>query len=594
MSYIDIVREYSEKNQFEYNHEAMFAQVREAMQQSGAARAQALRAVMKAHYSADVKKYEPMRNNTKFDLLGLDGKEYDRAFKRMEKMSNAMSFLEEYVSIINAMAKDVDDTYEPEFMLGMELSESQNLIDEHLNAYTRFEQSKYNFKTNGWRYALKFIEEARYSKEDKAVRNYATSDEVEQSKMKETYVRKQMVKDELATMGFFQKYFSFQGIAMRYYVRTAERALKDVKFPKEAEREAVEDFAKSVTAENEYQVYHNVVAEKYQEYAASKIAAQQPTVNTTVKEEKPIVNDVQKTVTEQKNEKESVSILPEDLNGTKKAETADNSKKPQTVEAEKKTVPAPQQDVDEDDEFDFEDEEFEEDFDEKLEENLKNLPGMPEIDPGKSCQENGNLIMNSQRFAAEFKKNVWDMIKDKTAQSLGSGFDSLDKEALVNNLCNVLVNNANRINKTYDEFQQKKMPEEKFEHRMNNHIEDMFKDSFDNLSKTRMTAASKAVLAQRLSNLMLNTATAVAFDKENLEAYSHNYAFNDDGIMGNVLGGQAGSVKMVQKIIDGARKEMADFEKEPISVDEANFVARNEISQKVSNAPQKTNEKALY
>ena len=587
MAYIDIVREYSEKNQFEYNHEAMFAQVCEAMKQTGAERAQTLRNIMKVHYISDVKKYEPMRNNKKFEVLGLEGREYTRAAEKLQEMANAVSFLEQYISIINAMAKDADDTYEPEFMLGMELSEAQNLINFHLDAYTRLEQAKHDLKTNGWRYALKLVEDARYSKQDKTVRNYATADEEEQGKMSETYIRKQMVKEELETMGFFQKYFSIQGILMRYYVRTAERALKDVKFPKEAEERAVNEFSKSVTLENEYEIYHNAVAEIYTEHAKSKNVEQQPTTNIANNEKKKGDNDLQKTVTEQINKKGSVSILPKDLNDTKKVETIDNSKKPQTVETEKKTVPAPQQDVDEDDELDFE-----ENFDEKLEENLKDLPKMPEIDIGKSCQENGDLIMDSQRFAAEFKKNIWDMIKDKTARSLGSDIDSLDKDALVNNLCNVLVNNAKRINKTYDEFQQKKMPEEKFEHRMNDHIEDMFRDSFDNLSKTRMTAASKAVLAQRLTNLMLNTATAVAFDKENMEAYSHNYAFNDDGIMKNVLGGQAGSVKMVQKIIDGARKEMADFEKEPISVDEANFVARNEISQKVSNAPQNTNERA--
>lgn len=262
MSYIDIVREYSQKNYFEYNHEALFAQVTEAMQKNGAERAQALKEVIQKNYIAEAQKFEPMRRKAIYDSFSyeVNTKEYNRAIKIREVP--APVFLEDYVSIIEAMAKDIDETYKPEYMLGMSASDAKNLISAQLSSYSRYEEAEYRLETDGWEVAQDTAKSSGFPKLDEDQRDYAKFDEEDQGLVKETYIRKMIVEKKLSSMGFFEKIFSSKGRAMRNFVKTAERVLKDVKFPKAAEKEAEYEYSYSVAAEGEYKLYHSLIEEK--------------------------------------------------------------------------------------------------------------------------------------------------------------------------------------------------------------------------------------------------------------------------------------------------------------------------------------------
>lgn len=263
MPYIDIVREYSKKNHFEYNHEELFNQVREAMTKSGAERAQALQTVLKTNFRADAEKYEPVRKKMMVDAQSANAMQSAAIDFELRKMADPCAFLEEYTNMINAMAKDIDETYEPAFMLGMNAREAKNLVSDQLNVFNRLEETMYVLKRDGWERALELVEQSRYSRTNQAVRNYATEDEENRLGMMDVFMRKECVKKELNAMGFFRKYFSAEGRSMRNYVKVAEQTLKEVQFPKIAEKEAEAEFAQTSISEKFYEKSYMIMDAKF-------------------------------------------------------------------------------------------------------------------------------------------------------------------------------------------------------------------------------------------------------------------------------------------------------------------------------------------
>ena len=267
MSYKDIVRDLSAKNHIEYNDRELYKQVKKAMKKTGERRAQALRDIAKSNYVAEAEKFEPLKRKYRHDTTLFDSmdKEYKVAFNNLQTMSIAPVFLEEYISIIDAMAKHCDKTYEPKFMLGMNETEVKFMISNHLNTFSRLEETKYRMRTQGWEESLADIEKSRYSRVNNAIRIYANQDENEKSYIKETYIRKKAVKEELDKMGFFAKYFSAEGRAMRKYVKTAERALKDVEFPKHMEKQTEIEYCGSAVGEFEFETNYKFVEERFKQ-----------------------------------------------------------------------------------------------------------------------------------------------------------------------------------------------------------------------------------------------------------------------------------------------------------------------------------------
>lgn len=279
MAYMDLVREYSENNKFEYNTKELYSQVKKAMKKRGSARVNALGNVLKKNYPLEAGKYEPMKREMKMKLLTHDpnDREFKQLEKTIEKMALPMTFLEQYINIINAMASDIKPSYKPAFMLGLDELEAKTLLSDHLNSFTRDAETMVSLKTFGWAAALEDVEFSRYSSVNEKVYDYATADPDKRGEMKNTFIRMKLVKEELSKMNFFKKYFTSEGSAMRNYVKVAEKALRDVNFPRIAGLEAVYEYSMGVATEPEYQIAHETVKNLYQaEEEKKKLANSEP------------------------------------------------------------------------------------------------------------------------------------------------------------------------------------------------------------------------------------------------------------------------------------------------------------------------------
>lgn len=286
MPYINTVKKYSDANHFQYNHKNLFKQIRAAMKQDSAARENALKDIFNRNFLAEAEKYELMRMKMLHDARGGDAYHNEDIIEDITKnMADSYRFLDQYMEIVTEMAKDVDSSFEPKFMLGLSPDESKNLLSGYLSSYTRMHEAKLLMDSSTWEEKLAHVEGARYNPFKKSIRNYKTENQDNKDYMKEVYIRKEIVKKDIASKGFFWKLFHPSEFrSMRNYVNVAEQALTAVEFPENAGKEAEVEFSYTASVETNYKDAHKYIDKKYE---AERQKTEQET-SASIKEEAKI------------------------------------------------------------------------------------------------------------------------------------------------------------------------------------------------------------------------------------------------------------------------------------------------------------------
>ncbi len=186
-------------------------------------------------------------------------------------MARPAQFLEQFAEIVGAMAKDIDATYTPRNMLGLTAQDAKNLVGHQLNSYTLLDETMYSFKKYGYEEAHRTIETIRVDSLTGETRDYATTDDEHKAGMHDTYMRKEAVKKELKDNGFFWRLIHRSEVKqMRNYIKAAEDALKEVKYTKQAAKEAEYAFSKSAAIETEYEKAYNFIDDIYKKQLANE------------------------------------------------------------------------------------------------------------------------------------------------------------------------------------------------------------------------------------------------------------------------------------------------------------------------------------
>ena len=162
--------------------------------------------------------------------------------EKVSQISNEMDFLLGYVEIANECVKELHPAYVPPFMFGMKQKAVKNILKKQFESYTRRDEARYELlnadSISSWREDVEFSRAGN----DGKVREYEKESDVNKGYIKETYVRKEIVKQELKDMGFWRRWFTRRARELKAFVKDAEKALKDVKFTKQGEKEAIEDY----------------------------------------------------------------------------------------------------------------------------------------------------------------------------------------------------------------------------------------------------------------------------------------------------------------------------------------------------------------
>ena len=186
--------------------------------------------------------------------------------EKVVQISNEIDFLLGFVNIANECAKELTPNYDPPFMFGMTQKEVQNILKKQFESYTRRDEARHDLlHVNGLRSWKEDVEFSRADYDGK-VREYDKEADREKGYIKETYIRKEIAKQELSDMGFWRRWFSESRKAreLRNFIKLAEKALKDVKFTKEGEKEAIADFKAPAARHDDVKLTYQAVGTYYE------------------------------------------------------------------------------------------------------------------------------------------------------------------------------------------------------------------------------------------------------------------------------------------------------------------------------------------
>ena len=125
--------------------------------------------------------------------------------EKVVQISNEIDFLLGFVKIANECAKEFTPNYEPPFMFGMTQKEVQNILKKQFESYTRRDEARHDLlHVNGLKSWKEDVEFSRADYDGK-LREYDKEADREKGYIKETYIRKEIAKQELSDMGFWRR-----------------------------------------------------------------------------------------------------------------------------------------------------------------------------------------------------------------------------------------------------------------------------------------------------------------------------------------------------------------------------------------------------
>lgn len=248
---------FNRKNIHSINGDKMLSRVRLALNYRGKERDKQLANILLDNFPAEAKEYEEVRcQRSTYSKFNYDD-------ERNMFTCNESQFLTGYADVLSACVQELDPTYRHDYMFGIGRDQAKKLLEDMMASYTcrdnlRDEMINYN----GYRTQLEDIEFMKYKVNTNIVRNYAEEESnngLLQGNMRELYMRKEILKDEMKQRNFLWRWFSRDARAMRKYVKTAEEALKAVQFPPEAEALAKEEMKAPAVRANYRKDYINSV-----------------------------------------------------------------------------------------------------------------------------------------------------------------------------------------------------------------------------------------------------------------------------------------------------------------------------------------------
>ena len=260
-----LANEFNEKNIYEIDYDYLKSRIEKVMNRTARRDLdQELKKTVKKLILEEAIDYESFRRKNIYSAV--NGKFDGEYTEKVVHISNEIDFFLGYVKIANECVKELNPAYLPPFMFGLTQNEVQNIFKKQFESYTRRDEARHDLLNVGslrsWKEDVEFSR-AGY---DGKVREYEKEAEREKGYIKETYIRKEIVKQELKDMGFWRRWFSDSRRAreLKAFVKAAEKVLKDVKFTKEGEKEAIADFKAPAARHDDVKLTDKAVGTYYE------------------------------------------------------------------------------------------------------------------------------------------------------------------------------------------------------------------------------------------------------------------------------------------------------------------------------------------
>ena len=260
-----LATEFNEKNIYEIDYDYLKSRIERVMNRTARRDLDSkLKTTVAKILLEEAIDYESFRRKNIYSAV--NGKFDGPYTEKVVQISNEMDFLLGYVKIATECVKELNPTYLPPFMFGLTQDEVKNIFKKQFESYTRRDEARHDLLNVGslrsWKEDVEFSR-AGY---DGKVREYEKEAEREKGYIKETYIRKEIAKQELSDMGFWRRWFSESRKAreLRNFIKLAEKALKDVKFTKEGEKEAIADFKAPAARHDDVKLTYQAVGTYYE------------------------------------------------------------------------------------------------------------------------------------------------------------------------------------------------------------------------------------------------------------------------------------------------------------------------------------------
>ena len=260
-----LATEFNEKNIYEIDYDYLKSRIERVMNRTARRDLDSkLKTTVAKILLEEAIDYESFRRKNIYSAV--NGKFDGPYTEKVVQISNEMDFLLGYVKIATECVKELNPTYLPPFMFGLTQDEVKNIFKKQFESYTRRDEARHDLLNVGslrsWKEDVEFSR-AGY---DGKVREYDKEADREKGYIKETYIRKEIVKQELRDMGFWRRWFSDSRRAreLKAFVKAAEKALKDVKFTKEGEKEAIADFKAPAARHDDVKLTDKAVGTYYE------------------------------------------------------------------------------------------------------------------------------------------------------------------------------------------------------------------------------------------------------------------------------------------------------------------------------------------
>ena len=317
MPFQQMVEDFNTRTRFEINSNEIQNRVEAAMQLQGKEREIAFKLIMVEVFSIDALAYERIRMDAQLQLM-----EDLSMVEDYLTIPDRPTFMKGYINLISECAKEVDPQYEPPFMMGMDIEEIKDLQMATLRSYTVYDAARYRlFTSRGIDKSYDDIEKARFSEGLQTVRNYSDAYTIGRSGIEDVHIQKEIMKEEFGKKSIFWRIrHPFKAYEMWNFIKTAEKALKDVNFTAEDGERVTETYNNTpASSADEILATMEVIEEMYADMEKQKSEPQSSMISQAkendkqpiqVKIDEPVANtEVSQPVTqEQSLEKGSIQI----------------------------------------------------------------------------------------------------------------------------------------------------------------------------------------------------------------------------------------------------------------------------------------------
>jgi hypothetical protein len=159
--------------------------------------------------------------------------------------------------------------------------------------------------------------------------------------------------------------------------------------------------------------------------------------------------------------------------------------------------------------------------------------------------------LDNYAFKNELEDEMWNVIKERTDYSV-------NRRSVINGIVNTIFNAASYFNEQYDAIKEVDENPVGLNEFIHDSVQEIFYDAFNSLNGCRMSATDQVIVAQKLTDIILNKATVVGFNGEEYSKFANNYAISDEFIVPDFLKKEYIGLNSyaIDAVVEKARKEL--------------------------------------